>query len=219
MKRLVQILFFLAVCLVCGVVLMKCNNPVRTYWEKKKVAHAAVVAVNQVGEIKGHMNDTAVHYRDMYNREHAEKLLIQGNAAQIELFYKQREDSLAKVLKIARRQIQGMYGARTVVSGSFTTAVDEIPTFKVDEAGNGGSPVVTDITSIRHFEYQDSFLMEEGWVSDSSAMVNYRVLVPVTITSYWKRSWWLGRKKYYVDGYSDNPNVRISGLEGVQIKP
>ena len=208
----------LAVCLVCIVILFKCgNNPVKKFFEKKKVEHAAVVAVNQMAEIKKHQFDSVTYFRDRYNQEHAQRELIQGNAQQVETFYKQKEDSLAKVLKIALKQIMGMYAAQSMVSGTFTAPVDLIPSFDASDGGLGGSPFVTGVSYTRHFTFSDSFLKEEGWVDSASARINYQIMVPVEITPYWKRKWLLGKKKYFVDGHSSNPNVHITGLTGISI--
>jgi hypothetical protein len=181
----------------------------RGFKHKNAERAAKVAAKEQTAEIAAihqHMNDTVTHTTDANGIDHAEKTLIQGDAAAVKIFYKKQMDSLCDVLKIRDNQVSGMYTSLSNVSGTFTTSVDHVGLNTPDGPGE-----------VRHFVYADSFLEEEGWVDSARADVSYTMRVPVHITTFWTRRWFLGKKHYFVDGYCDNPNAVITGLTAVQI--
>ena len=187
----------------------------------KNADRAAKVAAreetNVIADIAKHRFDTTKHYTDLDGHEHATKALVQGDAAAMEIFYKKRFDSIARLLHIKNNQLKDMVDIMSRASGTFTASVDNIPVPTVDDTTLGGSPFITGVSYTRHFAWRDSFMTEEGWVDTDKAVINYSMNMPVSITSYWKRSWLLGRKHYFIDGYSPNPNVHISGLTGLSI--
>ena len=179
---------------------MRCNhgNP----------KHAAQVAQKKetavVADISAHKFDSTTYYHDRYNQEHAQKALIQGDAAAVRIFYKHREDSLCKVIGISHKEIMGMYEAQSMVSGSFTT-----PTV-IEALESVGCPEYG-------FTWSDPYAVFSGISNCDSTTAAYTISVPVTITPYWKRRWFLGKKHYFIDGYSSNKNVHITGLTGISI--
>lgn len=226
MKRLGAYSFvFLLGAAACFISMRSCKH--------KNAEHAAKVAerktVNEMGAIKDHMNDTVTHYRDMYNQEHAQRELIQGNAEEIKIFYKKHEDSICKLLHLRNAQLKDMTEVVSHVSGTFSTKTQMVG--EQDGPGEGAQDddlvqgmngkIPDDSTGANWkgfvFTYKDDFISEQGFVDSMRTVVYYDIYVPVGITSYWKRKWLLGKKRYFIDGYSANPNVHITGLEGISI--
>lgn len=164
----------------------------------------------QATQVASVQYDSVKHWHDLWNTEHATKELIQGEKKVLDLFYKHRIDSLAKRLHLRDKQIQDMTEVLMRAEGSYTTDVeyitvhDTIPGLAPDWSG-------------MNFEWHDKYLKTTGFVDSSKAVVFYSIDVPVHITTYWKRKWFLGKKRYYIDGFSPNPNVKILGLTGIKI--
>ena len=70
----------------------------------------------------------------------------------------------------------------------------------------------------RAFKYADRYTVLRGFVTKDSVIVNYKTEVPLDLVVYWKRKWFLGRKKYFAEAASENKNVKITGLESIQVK-
>jgi len=196
-------------CILIGMLLggafvadLRCNHGSKAHIAK--VAQKAAVA--EVANIVKHEFDSVQYYRDLYNQEHADKVLIQGNAKVIRIFYKHREDSICNVLRIRPAQLQSMQDVVSQVNGRFTA-----PTQRVGEL------TVQGLMPAYAFTYKDDFIDEEGIVDSLQTVVDYHLTIPVKITTYWKRKWFLGRKHYKIDGYSPNKNVHITGLTGIEI--
>ncbi|MBD0403230.1 hypothetical protein [Flammeovirga sp. EKP202] len=58
--------------------------------------------------------------------------------------------------------------------------------------------------------HKDKFMdLKVLWDSTKTAQIEYSVLAPVEIISYWERKWFLGKKKWKFEIVSSNENVKI----------
>lgn len=159
-----------------------------------------------------HTEDSSRYYKDLYGSEHAQNLQIIGNRKDLELFYNKRIDSLCKRIGIKQKQLKDMARVMAQVHGHFTAPL--IPAAIHDTIPFPGDPAPWEGS---RFEWQDSFLTVNGYVNDTEVRAFYSMEMPVSITTYWKRRWFLGKKRYYIDGFSPNNNVHLTGLSGVKI--
>lgn len=183
----------------------------------KNAEHVAEVAKRQetsvIANIVAHRFDSVSYYRDKLGQEHANRVLIQGDAAAIRIFYKKREDSICEVLHLRNSQIKDMLDVTSEVTGSFTTPTLPVQTQTV---GEQDSPMINR-GCVYQFSYSDDFLQEYGLVDSVRTEIHYHMEIPVSINTYWTRRWFLGGKHYFIDGYSTNVNVHITGLTGISI--
>lgn len=144
-------------------------------------------------------NDSVFSYWvDRFNTEHASKVVIQGDLNTVKITEGKELDEASQRLQIKDRQIEGMQRAVASVKGKFTTKV------------------VHD-SNLIFVAYRDSNFTETATVTGDNVAVDYTVKVPIYLTQYWKRPWFLGKKVHYVDGYSGNPNAHITNLQSVKI--
>lgn len=156
------------------------------------------------GGLVEQVTDSSGYWRDQYNREHATRLEVQADRDVVKALYPGLLDSIARLLKVRPKQIKSVAGAVGVVHDTIT-----VPAWYRDSVGGD---------STRCFAYVDNWTLVTGCV-DTAGMVQleYTIDVPVTVTTYWRRRWWLGRKRYYVDGVSNNPKVKLEGLNKITV--
>lgn len=67
--------------------------------------------------------------------------------------------------------------------------------------------------------HKDQFMnLTVLWDSTNKAQVEYSVLAPIEIISYWERRWFLGRKKWKFEVVSGNGNVKIKDVFSIILK-
>ena len=162
--------------------------------------------MREVVQITSHENDSARYYRDLWGAEHVSRLLAEGDRRVIAALYKGRMDSVCRRLGLKEKQLQDMASVVARDSGGFVAPVRRDSLMVHDTLRDGLS-----------FHWADDYINVGGFVDTGSAYVTYNIVVPISISTYWKRRWLLGRKRYFIDGYSDNPYVHLSGISGIKI--
>lgn len=166
--------------------------------------------VHDIVQIAKHEDDTAKKYRDLYGSEHAQRLLEVGNRETAEVFHRKYIDSLCKRLRLRERQLTDMAQVIARDSGRIIAPVTPIV---IHDTVNG-KPVER---GALYFQWQDDYTRIAGLVDSVAANLTYGMTLPIHTTTYWKRRWFLGKKHWYIDAYSDNKQVNIEGLQGVKI--
>lgn len=154
--------------------------------------------------------DSATYWRDLWHTEHATRQVIEGDREALHLFYGAKMDSLTKRLKLKQKQLQDMSEVLLQAQGQVVTV--PVPEIRRD--------TVNGIEYIYHgqaFSWRDEYMTMDGYVDSAIAKVNYSIVVPMHVNRYWKRRWFLGKKRHYIDAYCDNPNVKITGLEAIKV--
>jgi hypothetical protein len=151
------------------------------------------------------VQDSGRYWRDAYNREHATRLVVEADRDVVRALYPGMLDSMARLLKVKPRRIETVTGANAKVHDTITA-----PMWYKDSVGREGE---------RCFAYGDEWTTVTGCVDTTGKVaLEYSIDVPVTVVTYWKRRWLLGRKRRYVDATSNNPNVKLEGLSKVLVK-
>lgn len=138
------------------------------------------------------------YWKDSYNVEHAKNIAVQADEESISTLYVHKMDSLSERLRIARKNIEAFQNVTAQATGGYT------------------AKVIHDTLQLT-FHHTDSFFTEKVVIRGDSARVDWSISMPINLTQYWRRSWFLGRKTHYIDGYSDMPNVHITNLKSVRI--
>lgn len=154
--------------------------------------------------------DSAHYWRDIYKTEHATSAQILVNATAAKALFESKIDSLKGRLHLRDKQIRDILEATVSASGGgivrIDTFRDTVEGIAVQELGHA-------------FRYKDSLIRICGLINSDRVAVNYTIDdLPLHFTAYWKRKWFLGRKHYFIDAYSDNENVRFSRLERITIE-
>lgn len=165
------------------------------FFHEKKVVHDI-----QVNEIQ--RTDSLRHYKDVAGREHGQRVLAEGSKVALKVAFRKEIDSLVVALDIKEKQLQAFTMASTLNEGTVRLRVDTI---------------YRDSTTAYRFAYNDRWLDISGTVGKES-LLNYKIKDSLVFSTYWKRRWFLGRKTNYIDAYSQNPNVKMVGLEGARVK-
>jgi hypothetical protein len=145
--------------------------------------------------------DSIRHYKDAAGREHVQRVLAEAGSKAIGTVYRREIDSIKAALNIKEKQLQAFTLAATVNQGYVPLKVDT---------------VYIDSAATYNFAYNDRWLDVSGSVGKNS-FLKYKMTGSLVFTTYWKRKWLLGRKTTYIDAYSHNPHVRVTGLDGARI--
>jgi hypothetical protein len=151
-----------------------------------------------VVEIK---QDSTKHWKDLYNTEHAEKQLADANYSSLRVVYGELLDSVSNRLNSKPNDVQAVTTAGTIATGSIRPTIDTV--------------LLSDSTAGYRFNYKDKWLSLDGIIS-KEPVINYMFSDSVVFTSYRRKTGFL-RKDTYIDGYSLNPNVRITGITGIRV--
>lgn len=149
-------------------------------------------------------HDTIYRYTDNSGIKHAQKETISGNKKALDVFYKEKFDSLKKAYNIQSKQLDAFIAIHLSDTGSFITDL-----FKVDEFS-------------KKFVFEDDFININGLVTDSNISCNYSIEVPLNIGMFWRRKHKFlfiryGKKIYRIDASSPNSNVYVKDLLHIKI--
>jgi hypothetical protein len=195
MKQLTY--FFIAALLVTGAIAaVKTCNKAHHYDDAKAITKLRV--------------DSATYWRDLWRTEHATRQVIEGDREALHLFYGAKMDSLTKRLKLKQKQLQDMADVLLQAQGQVVT----VPVAAERRDTLNG---IEYIYRGQAFCWKDEYMTMDGYVDSAIAKVNYSIEVPVHVNRYWKRKWFLGKKRRYIDAYCDNPNVKITGLQAIKV--
>jgi len=145
--------------------------------------------------------DSTSYWKDKFNTEHAEKLSADASLSTIQAIYGQLLDSITSRLDAKASDVQAVTAANTVASGTIIPKVDTVS--------------YPDSTKDYRFRYNDRWLDLDGVIGKQS-QINYRLTDSIIFTSYRKKTGFL-RKQTYIDGYSLNPNARVTGITGIRV--
>lgn len=68
------------------------------------------------------------------------------------------------------------------------------------------------------FKYNDKWAsFKAKQITPDSSILTYSVTAPLTGGMYWKRKWFLGKKKYYGEITSENPHIVIPELLNIKV--
>jgi hypothetical protein len=157
--------------------------------------------VHDIQKVIVQRTDSLRHYKDAAGREHAQRVLAEAGSKAIGIVYRREIDSIKAALSIKEKQLQSFMLASTTNEGTVRLRVDT---------------VYIDSTTTYRFAYNDRWIDVSGAVGKRSYL-SYRMTDSLVFTTYWKRKWFLGRKTNYIDAYSHNPHVRVTGLDGNRI--
>jgi hypothetical protein len=132
--------------------------------------------------------DSTTYWKDRYGTEHITRLAADANV----LSSKKLLDSVKARINNKPQTITAV-GATT--SGTVKPVIDTI---------------YLDSTTEYNFKYNDQWLSLDGTIGKSS-LINYRFTDSIIITTYKKNN------QTYIDGYSLNPNVHLTGITALRL--
>lgn len=154
--------------------------------------------LKDVVEIK---QDSTSYWKDRFNTEHGEKLSADASLSTLRSVYNQLLDSVSNRLDVKDNSIQSVTAASTSGSGKIVPKLDTIH-----------SP---DSTLQYRFRYKDRWLDLDGIVGKDPS-ISYQFRDSIVFTTY-KKKVGLLKRQTYIDGYSLNPNVRVTGITGIRV--
>ena len=133
--------------------------------------------------------DSTTYWKDRYGTEHITRLTADATV----LASKQLLDSVKARIK---NKPQTITAVGTTTTGTIIPQVDTI--------------YLQDSTTEYNFKYSDNWLSLNGTIGKSS-LINYSFTDSIIITTYQKN------KETYIDGYSLNPNVHLTGITNLHL--
>lgn len=133
--------------------------------------------------------DSTTYWKDKYGTEHISRLTAETNTAASRQLY----DSVKNRIK---NNPQTITAVGTTTTGTITPQIDTI--------------YLNDSTTEYNFKYNDHWLSLDGTIG-KQPIINYRVTDSIIITTCKKN------KATYIDGYSLNPNVHLTGITNLKL--
>lgn len=215
----------------------KFSQSVETFWSKNKVIifiillillslflfKAYLSAKNDLSTFESaveHKNDTLTLIRDQNNNLHSQLLLTQGTNTEMKIFYGKAIDSLSKVLKISSKQIDEYVQVITESKGKIRVKIDTL--YKKDTVNNNGDFGFSFSSDTAYaIRFNDNWLKANLLYETGSDSVrgNYTYKDSLTVTTFYKKTGFLnlGKKVWYIDAVSKNPNTTIVGLNNFRV--
>jgi hypothetical protein len=167
-----------------------------------------------LNEIISHQTDSVSYYKDIYHREHARVAQLDINYRAADDAYKSLLDSIEKMEHVKKKNIQAIINVKSFDAGNVNIGLrhDTVLVFIKEHSGKDSIEKI----SATDFNYSDSFLSMKGSI-DTMLHLKYFINVDIQLTRIVKRNWFLGRRHYFIDGYSTNPNIHINGLKDIEI--
>jgi hypothetical protein len=193
--------------LIGTIVLFKCNNPFRKYFIEKKIEYKEKQVVKNVESIK------YVYLKDSTRHEikngiiHAVKQTAVGKEFELEIFYKNKLDSISKSLDISKKQIDNTVDANISANGKISSFIENM---------NG----------YYELSFSDSFLHGYAIIDTGITNINlfYSAMFKIHGTLYWKRKYGFlgifryGKKIYWQDLYTNCNNVKIDSITSIKVQ-
>lgn len=169
-------------------------------------SHKEVKDMTAIGSVIQY--DSVKHYRDLWGADHAVVVQQQGDMKALRAFYAKQLDSVKYRAHLKDKQLQDVYDLLAKAEGKVITVVHAIH----DTIPGTDTPFTG-----QYFTWKDGNMHMSGYVDSNKATVFYSMDLRLGVTTYWKRRWFLGKKRYYVDAFSPNKNIHIYGLTGLKI--
>ncbi len=154
-------------------------------------------------------------WKDKYGNEHAtvEELIV--NNLEMNFIV----DSISKVLKIKPKQVTSYVKAKASIDTTITLQKPDT-VLKIDTVTLDDGSTRLDTTIQYKLSFRDStFLSIEGVVPESPQTLKVKAEAKISVTDYWKRKWFLGKKTFYTDITTNNPYIHLDGAQSVKREP
>lgn len=199
LNKMKNLIYLILVCV--GIVLTAlCLHTCRNAHNFKEVRQQAAI----------HRYDSVRYWRDRWNTEHAVVADIRGELATVKVLEGRKLDSVCKRLHLREKQLKDMSEVLVRAQGRIT----EVPYPVYIPYRDSGRAVLA-------FDWADEYLEMRGWIDSNMVQVDYAMTLKINTASYWRRkhpwAWILSKKRYYFDGWCDNPAVTIKGLKSIKI--
>lgn len=149
-----------------------------------------------------------IHWVDSYNQLHvkARNLYVQKLSASKSV------DSIAKLLKIKVKNIEGISKTDLAVDLNVKPKV-EIKYVKVPCEENDSLEIVEKYD----IHWSDDYMSVSGTIGGGDDSIHVSGIDTLSRVDYTKRSWFLGKKKHYVDFNNKNPHIKVTGYKGIEV--
>lgn len=75
-----------------------------------------------------------------------------------------------------------------------------------------------DTVTVPAFNYHDQWMDIRGVVQDGKVDLKIQNQDSLQVVTYWKRSWFLGKKKYFTEIKSSNPSTKLTYEKSIKVK-
>jgi hypothetical protein len=157
-------------------------------------------------------NQQVIYWKDQSGNAHATLKKVQREKSQI----KKEVDSIAAVLKIKPKTITSYIEADakvdTIIKPEYTTTTIH-DTVRID----GGFRIDTILAY--KVDYQDSVWLSIKGTVPSKDGLKVTLQAKISVTEFWQRKWFLGKKNHYIDITTDNPYITLSNAKSLHLRP
>jgi len=116
-------------------------------------------------------------------------------------------------LKRNMKNLESAFKLQAKAGDSINVKLQQLQMMYVD--ANGDTVIYQGVK----FKYDDKYAsLKAVQISPDSARVTYNIQVPLSGALYWKRKWFLGKRRYQAEMVSENPNVTLDSIITLQVK-
>jgi hypothetical protein len=167
-------------------------------------------------------NQTVKQYKDENGSLHSQIKIFQTRKENMELFYGKQIDSLAAILNIKQKQLTDVLIIAKKTDGKFKVKIDTIIVKRTDTVVEGSDFDFTfALDTTYNVEYADKWIDFRGKYStvEEKFTGEYKTYDSLTFVTFYKRKGFLnlGKKEWYLDVSSANPNSVITNVKNFKI--
>lgn len=129
---------------------------------------------------------------------------------------KKQVDSIAAVLKIKPKTIKSYIQADAKIDTVLKP--EYIPVYITDTIQIGDSIRIDSILAYQ-LDYQDSVWLSIKGTVPSKSGLQVSLQTKISVTEFYKKKWFLGKKHHYIDIGVDNPYIKLSNAQSYHLKP
>lgn len=157
------------------------------------------------------------YYKDQSGKEHARANQVTASKKQIEYLFRGKLDSISKELDIKSKQITDYIQISNSTGGNFSSKIDTF--YKTSYIPVKGKDSIVKTIDYLGTKYNDTWLDFKAKIKNGTFDAEYTIKDSLDIVSYWKRTGFLGlgRKDYFIDISSKNPNTKIQNAKNFKI--
>lgn len=148
---------------------------------------------------------------------HAKAKTVMADKEALDILYKSQMDSISKVLGIKNKQISEYTQIIQIISGKINAPVE--PIYKDSLIYINGKDSLIKVYDFSGIVFKDKWIDLKATIKKGIFDADYKVKDSLNIVGYWKKTGFLnlGKKEYYLDISSSNPNATIENVKNFRV--
>ena len=172
---------------------------------------------NSMAEAVKDKDAKITYWKDKAGIEHEISSQINGDLKTIKLLYQNKLDSITKSLKIKEKQVTDYIEIVKETKGKIHSRIDSFVETSVKEIPGKDNYIIQ--TKYIGTDYNDKWITFNAKIKNGAFDAIYTTRDSITLIGYWAKTGFLhlGKKEYYLDINSANPNSNLLNQKNFKV--